>query len=343
MLPSVAITAVRTAVPQFEVESARAADLIGRAVGETRLAAAIARASGIERRATALPSEVLAKLGTITARNEVYKQVAPVLAAEVTAQLLPTVQLPPGSYVSSSCTGYMVPGWDGLIATQLELPDDLVRLPITQAGCAGGLLAIAQAADFVRLHPNRSALAVSVELCSLAFHADPQQGNLVSALLFGDGAGGAVLEASANGIEVLEHRSAVVPNSREALGFDLTDQGFYPRLSLDLADLLVEPFCRSLSRLLAESEVALSDLSYFLIHPGGPRILDRLQSALNIPDEQLRWSRESLRNRGNMSSAAIFDVLHRFLEDPGAPTGTGVMAAFGPGVSIELLLVRRCA
>jgi alkylresorcinol/alkylpyrone synthase len=236
----------------------------------------------------------------------------------------------------------MVPGWDVFVAEELKLPRELVRLPITQAGCAGGLLSIAQAAEYVRAHPTRSAAAVAVELCSLAFHADPEPGNLVSALLFGDGAGAALLEPSENGLRVLEHRCMLVPNSDAALGFDLTDQGFYPRLSLDLADILVEPFLEAVGLLLEESELSLRDLSYFLIHPGGPRILQRVQVALDIRDEQLRWSYESLRNVGNMSSAAIFDVIERFMNDPEAPSGYGLLVAFGPGVSIELLLVQRC-
>jgi alkylresorcinol/alkylpyrone synthase len=289
--------------------------------------------------------ETVRDLGSIAERNSVYRRVAPGLAVEAARQAVVSAQgtRPPGLLVTSSCTGYMVPGWDVTVAQELRLPADLVRLPLTQAGCSGGVLALSRAADYVRGHPERSALVVAVELCSLAFHPNGETGNLVSALLFGDGAGAAVIEAGdASGLRVVDSLSTLVPCSQDALGFDLTDRGFYPLLSLDLAGMLTAPTLDAATGLLSRHRLTLHDLSFLLLHPGGPRILDTLESALEMPRAAVHWSHDSLRQQGNTSSAAIFDVSHRYLKDAAAPRGWGLVAAFGPGVSIELLLVERC-
>ena len=247
--------------------------------------------------------------------------------------------------VTSSCTGYMIPGIDVHIARELGLSSATARLPITEAGCAGGVVAIARAFDYLRLHPCASALVVATELCSLAFHAEREEGNLVSALLFADGAGAALLTSDfepGNGLELHGSASMLVPCPPEVLGFRLTDQGFYPLLSRDLVDRLPEPTVEAVSRLLSLSGIATRDVAFWLIHPGGPRVLEALQRRLCIPYEAARWSWQTLRESGNTSSAAILEVLARYLSDPCAPSGWGVVMAFGPGLSIELLLVRRC-
>lgn len=344
MLP-VAITRTCAVHPPYWVSRDEAVARISAATGEARRAEAIARGSGIERRATSIPPSEVGALGSIAERNAIYRSVAPGLALEAAREALDCAKEagPPGLLITSSCTGYMVPGWDVTVAQELCLPHDLVRLPLTQAGCSGGALALSRAADYLRVHPDRSALVVAVELCSLAFHPDGAAGNLVSALLFGDGAGAALLETGdLDGLRVADSLSTLLPHSQDALGFDLTDRGFYPLLALDLAELLPTPTLAAAARLLSRNGLSPRDLSFLLIHPGGPRILDTLEASFELPREAARWSHDSLREQGNTSSAAIFDVIRRYLADEGAPRGWGLVAAFGPGVSIELLLVQRC-
>ena len=338
------ITSIAVAQPPHWIEQSEAALSIGAATGDARRAASLARGSQIRRRAIALPGAEVAALGSIESRNRVYSELAPALAVEASANALRCHVTPAsiGAVVASSCTGYMVPGWDVTLVQELSLCPELRRLPVTQAGCAGGVLALAQATDFVRLHPDRASLAVAVELCSLAFHAragDP--GNLTSALIFGDGAGAALIEDSGEaGLELVDAASTLVPCSREALGFDLTDRGFYPLLTRELAGLLPQPTLGAARGLLRRHGLSLDDLAFCLVHPGGPRILSALEAAFGMERGAFCWSWRSLQELGNTSSAAIFDVIRRFLEDPLAPRGWGLAMAFGPGVSIELLLLR---
>ena len=324
---------------------AEAAARISAAIGSERRVEALARSTRIETRSIAVPAERIARLTTVEERNGLYQDVAPALA-EAAVRRLHDWPADADFVVTSSCTGYMVPGLDVALAQALGLPATTSRLPITEAGCAGGVVALSRAAEFLRAHPSSSkALVAAVELCSLAFQQSDDPGNLTSTLLFGDGAAAVSLEATddaTGGLEVLDSASMLVPDSRDAIGFDLTDQGFAPRLSREVAELLPGPIAASVGCLAAKNCLDVDDVKFWLIHPGGPKILQATQTTLNLTDADLRLSWDSLRQQGNMSSVAILDVLSRFMCDPAAPTGPGVMLAFGPGVSLELLLLNRC-
>ena len=344
-MTSVFISKVAIALPEHRLSQTEAAHLIGQATGEPRRAAAIARGSAIATRALAVGTETVAELGSVEARNRIYERLAPCLALQAGRSAL-AGHAPDGVgvLVSTSCTGYMVPSWDVAVARGLELPATVTRLPITEAGCAGGVVALARAADYLRLHPGSSGLAMAVELCSLAFHADASDGNLTSSLLFGDAAAAVVLDtdpADRGGLEIVDSLSLLVPSAKEVLGFDLTDSGLYPLLSRDLPELLREPAAQALAMLLKRNGLGGQAPPFLLLHPGGPRILEVLQREFGVDDDALRWSWASLAQSGNTSSAAIFDVIRRFQDDCAAPAGWGVVMAFGPGISIELLLVRR--
>ena len=312
--------------------------------GDERRLRALARGSRIESRSFVLSADEIAALGSIEERNAIYQQVAPQLAARAACNLSTCLD-GTSLLVTSSCTGYMIPGLDVQLALTLALDPATARLPITEAGCAGGAVALARATDFLRSREDASALVVASEVCSLAFHPDCEEGNLTSALLFGDGAGAIMLKSGGgalDGLEVVETASMLVPCPPEVLGFKLTDAGFYPLLGRSLVEKLPGPTVDAIVQLLARHCLNPSDISFWLIHPGGPRILDCLQAALSIDDQQVGWSWQSMQEFGNTSSAAIFDVVSRYMRDEGAPGGWGVILAFGPGLSIEMLLVRRC-
>ena len=337
------ITRVASAVPMSRLSQLDAAEWIGAQLGEARRARAIARHSGIEERAIAVTPEELLTLRTIEARNGRYRRIAPPMAAEAVRSLGAFRPDAIDCLVTSSCTGYTVPSLAVQVATTVSLKSEVVRVPITEAGCAGGLVALMRAADYVTAHPGAAALGVAVEVCSLAFQEDPEDGNLTSTLLFGDGAGAALVESGVGpGLVLLEASSTLVAGTQDTLGFELTDTGFRPVLSRELPELLVPAAVEAVQRLLARRELQPHDIDAWLIHPGGARILEGLQRALCVDRSRLASSWDSLRERGNMSSASIFDVLRRYLEGRRAHevSEIAVLAAFGPGLSIELALVR---
>ena len=332
---------------ELQLGQADAAERIAEVVGGSQRIEAIARATRIQTRAIAFSVDQIGRLSSIQDRNTLYQEVAPVLAGEAVRRLLAD-----GSpslidcLVTASCTGYMVPGLDVSIAQAMQFRSTAVRLPITEAGCAGGVVALARATDYLKAHATtRRAVVAAVELCSLAFQPSHNLGNLVSTLIFGDGAAAVLLEAddtNEEGLRVVDSGSLLLPNSRDAIAFDLTDHGFAPRLSLELAELLPSAITESVRCLLKTNGVAIRDVAFWLVHPGGPRILEGAQEALQLNEDNLRWSWQSLKGSGNMSSVAILDVIGRYLAEPEAPRGYGIVLAFGPGVSLELLLVHRC-
>jgi alkylresorcinol/alkylpyrone synthase len=340
-MEQVRIISAASAHPPLRVPQDVAAAHIGALSGDPRRVRAIARGTRIQSRAAVLAPEQLAALGSIAERNAIYQRFVPGLAREAVLRALgesPRDRV--GCVVTSSCTGYTVPGWGVELVESLGLPFDTARLPITEAGCAGGVVALARAADYLRTRPGACGVAAAAELCSLAFHAGGGEGNITSTHIFGDGAGAALLRSGDGpGVMVLDSMSVLIPNSRDALGFNLTDTGFYPVLSRDLATLLAPATGEAVAVLLGRNGVAVGDVAAWLLHPGGARILSGLERTLGVDRARMHWSWDAMREFGNTSSAAIFDVLARYFADP--VDGYAVCAAFGPGVSIELLLLRR--
>jgi len=322
-------------------QSEAAAD-IARITGDARRVAALARGTRIASRAICLPAGELAALTSIAPRNDVYRRLTPPLAFECAASALgETPRENVAVIISSSCTGYALPGWAAGLVPALGLPLETVRVPITEAGCAGGVVALALAAEHLRTRPGMAAVAVAVELCSLSFRPVESESALTASLLFGDGAGAALLTTGEGpGLEIVDAMSVLVPGTADALGFDLRDSGFAPVLARSLPDLLGVPTATAVGRLLARNHLGQGDISAWLIHPGGASILRGIETALALEQRQTCWSWDSMAEFGNTSSAAIFDVLRRYLGSD-APNGYAVVAAFGPGVSIELLLVHR--
>lgn len=341
-METVRIVSAGVAHPPHRVPQVEAARQIGLLAGDPRRVAAIARGTKIASRAATLPPDELAKLGGIEERNWIYQQTVPGLAREAARSALgETPRERVGCLVTSSCTGYSVPGWGVRLVEEVGLRCDTARLPITEAGCAGGAVALVHAANYVRAHPGSSALAVAAELCTLSFHAGGDEGNITSTLIFGDGAGACLLQAgNGPGLRVLDSMTTLIPGTQHALGFDLTGHGFYPVLKRELAALLPPAVEAASARLLGRNELSPADVGAWLLHPGGARILSGIETRLGLMRESTRWSWESMRDYGNTSSAAIFDVIRRYLDSP-PRQGPAVIAAFGPGVSIELLLVIR--
>jgi len=248
--------------------------------------------------------------------------------------------------VSSSCTGFMIPAVDAHIASALRLGPRLVRLPITEAGCAGGAVALARAADYLAAHPKGAALVVAIEFSSLTFQArDPSPTNMVAAALFADGAAAAVLlgadhpDAARTTVELVDVASFFLPDSLGAMGYDVVEGGFKLVLDKRLPDFLRGRLRPMVVEFLTGNDVRFEQLCAFAIHPGGRKVMDVAEDELGLSPIQLEPSRSVLRDHGNMSSATILFVLDRALADIG-PGAMALGIGFGPGFAIELSLWR---
>ncbi len=288
------------------------------------------------------PEEMLEglSLGEQTAR---YVDAAPRLAAAAAERAIAAAgdqRETIGLLVVASCTGFILPGLDAHLLPMLGLRSDVWRLPVMQLGCAGGAGGLARAADWCRAHPGQQALVIAVELPSLTFRpGDRSLDNLLSALVFGDGAGAVVLEADgglqSKGMHVTEVRSVLIPDSVNALGYDLADDGFRVILSRQLPAVLagalpelVDDFCGS---------GVVSTLDAVALHPGGSALVDAVALCLGLRDAQLAATRSVLGSTGNTSSAAIFFVLEELAASLPSRSGRGLILGLGPGLTVELL------
>jgi len=306
--------------------------------------------AGVEARSSLKPLDQVFVDATFAERNAVYQEAMIRTGIDLTRSVLTLAGLDAiDILVSSSCTGFMIPAVDAHIANVLRLGPRLVRLPITEAGCAGGAVALARAADYVQAHPSGAALVLAIEFSSLTFQArDASATNMVAAALFADGAGAAVLlgaqhpAAGRSSIEFVNAASYFMTDSLGAMGYDVVDSGFKLVLDKRLPDFLRGKLRPMVVEFLSRNDLGFDQVSVFAMHPGGRRVLDVAEEELGLLPGQLEPSRSVLRDHGNMSSATILFVLERALRNL-APGQIALGIGFGPGFAIEFSLWRGVA
>jgi alkylresorcinol/alkylpyrone synthase len=345
----VEILSVATAVPPHEVDAAEVKAYLDAYLGPEAAARfrAMVDSTRIRQRQTVVPVADLARLGGIVARNEMYCAHALALGERVARDALERTSLPQASLdavLTVSCTGYMMPSLDAHLIARLGLPATARRLPITELGCAAGVGGVALGAAMLEGSSARAALVVSVELSSLGLQlAEPAPTDMVANLLFGDGAAALVLArgASGGGPEILASRSVLWPGTLDQLGMHLTETGLRLFLSPRVPALVRRCLRAAMTELLAAQGLGLDDLTFWAVHPGGPRVLEGVHEALGLSDAALHASWATWEAHGNLSSASVFFALRRLAEDaPPRPGDLGAMLAFGPGVTCEIVLLR---
>ena len=245
--------------------------------------------------------------------------------------------------ITVSCTGIMIPSLDAHLATIMRFRPDVRRLPLTELGCAAGAAGLAHTWEYMNAFPGRTALLVSVELPTLTFQRrDLSQANLISAVLFGDGAAGVVVTGrEAPGPRILASECFLFPNSLGAMGFDLRDSGLHIVLSKDVPELIRERVKGLAEGFLARQGLRQTDISAFLLHPGGQKLLTFMQEELGLDRSDTEISWEILRRYGNLSSASVLFILNEWLVQKEMPSGSyGLLMAFGPGFTAEMLLIQ---
>jgi alkylresorcinol/alkylpyrone synthase len=299
--------------------------------------------SGVEtRHITPTVPEVLAPTD-FTQRNRRYVSEGHALAASAIRKVLEGTRTDPERVdvlIDVSCTGLTIPALDVRLAQELGLRPDVRRIPITEAGCAAGALALGLAGSLCTA--GAVVLVVAVELCALTLCAgDVSRTNLVSAALFGDGAAAALLVPGGSGPRVSATGSYLIPDSSAAMGFDVGSHGLRILLQKELPDLVQRDLGAVIARFLSSHGRAAADIGLYLLHPGGRRILEAYRDVLGLGEDALAFSRESLRRYGNLSSVSILTVLELALA-AGFPLPQGkdaLVLGVGPGLSLELALL----
>ncbi|WP_182111278.1 MULTISPECIES: type III polyketide synthase [unclassified Actinotalea] len=311
------------------------------------------RASQVRSRHFVLPLEEYAGLTSFGTANDHFIRIGTDLAVEASAAALASAGLRAQDVdvvVFTSVTGIGAPSLDALFAPRLGLRPDVRRVPSFGWGCAGGAAGLGTVHELLLGRPQGVALLVCVELCSLTMqHGDDSMANLVASGLFGDGAAAVVVvgdehpaarTAPASAPELVGSRSRIVSGTQGQLGWSIGGSGFRIVLAAGLPDLLAATLPDDVGALLEGHDLKVRDVAAWVVHPGGPRILDVVRDALDLDEAALAVSRRCLAENGNLSSASVLHVLAGTMEAPPPPGGVGVLMAFGPGVGAEHVLLR---
>jgi alkylresorcinol/alkylpyrone synthase len=244
-----------------------------------------------------------------------------------------------------SVTGVSSPSIDAKLVNRLKLNPNIRRVPIFGLGCVAGAAGISQAADYVRAYPDRIAALVSVELCSLTLqHDDLSMANLISSGLFGDGAAAVLVAGRERGLpgpEIVATRSVFYPETERVMGWDVSERGFQIVLSPEVPQVIRKHLRADADAFLAEHGLTRADIGCWVLHTGGPRVLEATQQALELDREAVSASWDCLRRVGNLSSASVLVVLDEIMAHRVPPPGTwSILAAMGPGFCSELVLMR---
>jgi len=305
-------------------------------------------ATGVDGRYLAVPLERY-PFSAWGEANNCWIEAALELGEQAICRALHRAGTPPediGAFFFVSITGVASPSIEGRLINRMRLSTRVKRVPIFGLGCVAGAAGIARAADYVRAFPGQAALLLSVELCSLTVQQDDLSvANLISTGLFGDGAAAVIISGADRngpaGPKIIATRSIFYPETESVMGWDISEKGFRIVLSRDVPDVILAHLGHDLDQFLADEGLERSDIGNWVIHTGGPKVLEATESALGLTPGALDISWSCLRKTGNLSSASVLFVLEETLSHRRPAPGTwGILAAMGPGFCSELVLLR---
>ncbi|HET9995447.1 MAG TPA: 3-oxoacyl-[acyl-carrier-protein] synthase III C-terminal domain-containing protein [Candidatus Acidoferrum sp.] len=346
--PTIAATA--TALPPHTITREDVKYYMGRVfdIPERKLEAmmSIVDNAQVHKRHAIFPIEYTVEPRALAKTNCEYIEHAVILGREAAEKCLERAGLKPDDIdliITVSCTGFMIPSLDAHLINLMGFRSNVQRMPFTELGCAAGAMALGRAADYLKAHPGGNVLIIAVELPSLTFQRkDISQANLISSILFGDGAAAVVVSGKqTHGPKILVSETYTFPDSLGAMGFDLRDSGFHILLAKDVPEMIGEKIGGLVQGFLDRNGRTREDIKGWILHPGGARLLGNVETQLGLTKADTQPSWDILGNVGNLSSATILFILQEWIEKRPLKRGEyAVAAAFGPGFSAEFLLLQ---
>tara|TARA_B100001971_G_scaffold215192_1_gene259895 strand:+ start:149880 stop:150956 length:1077 start_codon:yes stop_codon:yes gene_type:complete len=309
----------------------------------------------VESRHLALPLEDYFKLQSFDEKNNHFIKSATLLAKDAIEKALNANGLEASdisALYSNTVTGFAIPSLEVRVMNHLKFKSDTKRNPLLGLGCMAGVAGINRACDYLLAYPKEAVLFFSVELCSLTVQTeDISVANLISTALFGDGAACVLLVgdehplASKSQLKWLGSKSVFFPDTENVMGWQVGEKGLNIILSKGVPEITQENIPKPFKNFLKEYQLEQSDISTYFAHPGGPKVLEALANALEITENELRHSWQSLKEKGNMSSVSVLDIMYRMINENKQSqhkhTGDYALSlAMGPAFSAELGLLK---
>ncbi|MEU9605924.1 type III polyketide synthase [Streptomyces sp. NPDC048057] len=299
--------------------------------------------TGVRKRHLIQPIDEVLKHPGLDSRSILYEAESKARVPAVVDRALAQAEVEPDEIdliIYVSCTGFMMPSLTAWLINRMGFRTDTRQLPIAQLGCAAGGAAVNRAHDFCTAYPGSNVLIVACEFCSLCYQPiDMGVGSLLSNGLFGDGIAAAVVRGErGTGMRLERNSSYLIPHTEDWISYAVRSTGFHFQLDKRVPGTM-EPLSPALRTLADDHQWNASKLDFYIIHAGGPRILDDLCRFLDVPPGAFRHSRATLTEYGNIASAVVLDALSRLFDEQSALDGhQGMLAGFGPGITAEMSL-----
>ena len=302
----------------------------------------------VDGRYLSLPTEAYYDIKTWGQANDIWIKTATDLGEQALCRALSYAGVEAsqlGALFFTSVTGISSPSIDALLINRMNLPRNIRRVPIFGLGCVAGAAGISRLADYVKAYPGQAAALVSVELCSLTLQReDLSVANLISSGLFADGSAAVIVtgdDFERPGPKILATRSVFYPSTEEMMGWQVSERGFRITLSPEVPTLIRENLGKDMDSFLADNGHEREQIKSWVLHTGGPKVLEATAAALDLNNGELDASWACLRRVGNLSSASVLCVLEDVMKNRRPEPGTlGILAAMGPGFCSELLLLQ---
>jgi alkylresorcinol/alkylpyrone synthase len=320
----------------------------GTRIGNQAAVARLHARVGVDTRNLVMPLEAYRDLTTWGMANDAWIEHAQKLGERALNEALARAGLSAGDVDAlffTSITGICSPSIDALLMNRMSFRPNVKRVPIFGLGCVGGAACLARAADYVRAYPEEVVAVLAVEICSLTVQReDFSTANLISLGLFGDGAAAVIVagaEVDTGGPAVLRTRSTFYPGSQDAMGWNISENGFKIVLSAHVPEIVRAHVRADVDAFLNDCALQRDQIEAWILHTGGPKVLEAMAESLDLTHDDVSASWECLREIGNLSSASVLAVLEKVVMNTPPREGTlGVLAAMGPGFCSELVLLQ---
>ena len=341
---------VATQLPQYSRETSEIIPLMdnwlhGQEERFIRKAKKIVEGAKVDKRYSIMHPEEVFSLQSFEERNAIYSREMIVLGEQVLQKALNQAKWSPQSIdyiITVSCTGIMIPSLDAYLINRLQLKQDIVRLPVTEMGCVGGVSGLIYAKNFLKANPNKRAAVITVESPTATFQLDDfSMANIVSAAIFGDGAACALLSSfpEDNGPKLIDEAMYHFYDKEHMMGFDLTNKGLKMVLDIEVPETIGDHFPAIIHPFLEKNKLTIQDIDYLIFHPGGKKIVHLVEDLFLDLGKNIDDTKEVLRLYGNMSSATVLFVLERIMQQNPTSGERGLMLSFGPGFTAQQILL----